>query len=87
MVQRRSRARFPSKAFDGRAIAGESFRQKLQRDFTSEGQVLGEVHHTHTAATEQRFDAIVADHVTRRHGASMVLEVWSRPTPDSALSG
>ncbi len=81
MIERRRRPGFPSETLDGRLIPREDFRQELQGDLASEGQVLGEVHDAHAAAAEQGFDSIVADDVAGRHGAPMVLEGPAKAGP------
>ena len=42
MIERRRRSGFPSETLDCRLIPREDFRQELQGDLASEGQVLGE---------------------------------------------
>jgi hypothetical protein len=61
MVQSRGRLRLPLEAGQGLGVFGDVLRQKLQGDKPVQGQVLGLVDHTHTAATELLDDAVVRD--------------------------
>src|SRR5215475_232012 len=66
MVQRGCRARFAEESFDGRVIAADFIRKKLQSDASSQTQILRFIDDTHPAASKFVDHAIVgyrcADH-------------------------
>ena len=61
MVQQRSRPCFPLEALQRLGIAGQIFRNKLQRNVPPQLEIFGLVNHTHATAPELAQDAIVGD--------------------------
>src|SRR5262249_46837176 len=60
MIQGRSRARFSLEAIKSFAIPGELPGQQLERNLTSELQVLGQVDISHPAGSQQREYQVVS---------------------------
>ena len=61
MVQRRSRLCLSLEAHQRQGISGYVIRQKLQRDKSVQGYILGLINDTHAAATEFLDDAVMRD--------------------------
>src|SRR5258708_34796451 len=61
MIQRRSGPRLACETLQRDGIAGQLFRQKLQRDHAAKLEVLGPIDHPHTAAANDVDDAIMGN--------------------------
>ena len=59
MIQRRGGLGFAAEATERRRIFGEIVRQEFQSDVATEACVLGFVNHTHAAAADSFYNAVV----------------------------
>ena len=69
MIQRRRGSCFAPETLDRTRIVSEVGRKELERNLSTERQVLCEEHDTHSAAAQQGMYAIAADRFTRGHRA------------------
>ena len=61
MVELRRRPRLARKPLQRFGVAGQIFRNKLQRNVPPQLQVLGLIHHAHTTAAQLAKDAVMGD--------------------------
>src|SRR5205814_9544334 len=64
MVQRGGSPRLTLKSFNRQSVPGEIFRKELQQHMAAEPQILGFIHHTHSAAAQLLQDAVMRESET-----------------------
>ena len=88
MVQRGRSARLAQESLQRLFVAGDLFRQELQRDGPAERRVLGAVNHSHAPAAKARNDSIVGNIVPNervgRHNCASSYGWLRRQSTDAA---
>src|ERR1700722_10578166 len=77
MVQSGSGASFAAKSFESLRILRDVFGKKFEGDEAAKGSVFGLVDHTHAAATESFYDAVVGNGLANHMSLLVANVTWA----------